>query len=203
MPTDSYYQSDLAWVHHAGYAQHVETVGPGIVRLLRDAGLGSGARVLDVGCGSGLLARTLRADGFAVLGVDASAAMIELARRYEPSVRRRVAPRRLGGTEWHQSQDDPNTTSAELKRMCGRWHRAILPRPDEVIEIGILQRKKFNLPMAATGQDEPSRHVRVGGSFRRKRASPPPHVGVTQQSAVRPARKIPRDLTGRELIGEI
>jgi SAM-dependent methyltransferase len=74
--TDSYYQSDLAWVHHAGYAQHVEKVGPGIVRLLRDAGLSSGARVLDVGCGSGLLARTLRADGFSVLGVDASAAMI-------------------------------------------------------------------------------------------------------------------------------
>jgi hypothetical protein len=49
MPNDSYYQSDLAWVHHAGYSQHVETVGPGIVRLLRDAGLGSGARVLDVG----------------------------------------------------------------------------------------------------------------------------------------------------------
>src|SRR5262245_48676911 len=76
MPTDSYYQSDLAWVHHTGYAQYVEKVGPGIVRLLRDAGLGSGARVLDVGCGSGLLARTLRAEGFAVFGVDASAAMI-------------------------------------------------------------------------------------------------------------------------------
>jgi SAM-dependent methyltransferase len=85
MLTDSYYHSDLAWVHHVGYAQHVEKVGPGIVKLLRDAGLGSGARVLDVGCGSGLLARTLRAQGFAVLGVDASAAMIELARRYEPS----------------------------------------------------------------------------------------------------------------------
>jgi SAM-dependent methyltransferase len=90
MLTDSYYQSDLAWVHHVGYAQHVEKVGPGIVRLLRDAGLGSGARVLDVGCGSGLLARTLRAEGFAVLGVDASAAMIELARRYEPSAEFKV-----------------------------------------------------------------------------------------------------------------
>jgi DDE superfamily endonuclease/Methyltransferase domain len=40
--------------------------------------------ILDAGCGSGLLARTLRIEGFAVLGVDASAAMIELARRYEP-----------------------------------------------------------------------------------------------------------------------
>jgi SAM-dependent methyltransferase len=80
-----YYQRDLAWVHHAGYAHHVEQAGPGIVRLLRSGGLGSGARVLDIGCGSGLLARTLRAEGFAVLGIDASAAMIELARGYEPS----------------------------------------------------------------------------------------------------------------------
>ena len=37
--------------------------------LLRDAGLGSGARVLDVGYGSVLLARTLRAEGFAVARV--------------------------------------------------------------------------------------------------------------------------------------
>jgi predicted TPR repeat methyltransferase len=56
MLTDSYYRGDLAWVHHAGYAHHVEKVGPDIVRLLRDAGLGSGARILDAGCGTGLLA---------------------------------------------------------------------------------------------------------------------------------------------------
>jgi hypothetical protein len=34
------------------------------------------------------------------------------------------------------------------------------------------------------GQNEPSKHVRCSGSFRRKRASPPPHVGVTEQYAV-------------------
>jgi 2-polyprenyl-3-methyl-5-hydroxy-6-metoxy-1,4-benzoquinol methylase len=44
----------------------------------------AGARILDAGCGSGLLARTLRIEGFAVLGVDAPVAMIELARHYEP-----------------------------------------------------------------------------------------------------------------------
>lgn len=75
-----YYQADLAWVHHAGYSQHVERAGAGIVRLLRDGGLSVGARVLDVGCGSGLLARKLLDAGFAVYGVDASPAMIELAR---------------------------------------------------------------------------------------------------------------------------
>jgi 2-polyprenyl-3-methyl-5-hydroxy-6-metoxy-1,4-benzoquinol methylase len=82
-PIDTYYENDLAWVHHTGYSQHVERCSPGIVRLLRDA-VPAGARVLDVGCGSGLLARRLLAEGYAVTGIDASPAMIELAREHAP-----------------------------------------------------------------------------------------------------------------------
>jgi SAM-dependent methyltransferase len=82
MTRDTYYQPDLAWVHHAGYSHHVERTCKGIVKLLRDGGLSAGARVLDIGCGSGLLARELLTAGFAVHGVDASPAMIELARDY-------------------------------------------------------------------------------------------------------------------------
>jgi len=85
MPSEAYYQSDLAWVHHSGYTQHVERVAPGIVELLREGGIGRGAHVLDVGCGSGLLAHRLCSEGFLVHGVDASAAMIDLAREHEPS----------------------------------------------------------------------------------------------------------------------
>ena len=87
MSSHSYYESDLAWVHHVGYWHHAERTGPGVVALLRERGLALGASVLDVGCGSGLLARQLRAAGFAVRGVDASPAMIELARDYEPSAK--------------------------------------------------------------------------------------------------------------------
>ena len=82
MTADTYYQPDLAWVHHTGYSHHVERTCAGIVQLLHDGGLSAGARVLDVGCGSGLLARELLTAGFAVHGVDASPAMIELARDY-------------------------------------------------------------------------------------------------------------------------
>jgi SAM-dependent methyltransferase len=82
--SEIYYGRDLAWVHHAGYSRHVEQTAPGIKRILTDAGLSAGDRVLDVGCGSGLLARELLAVGFEIHGVDASEAMIELARAYAP-----------------------------------------------------------------------------------------------------------------------
>ena len=84
MTADTYYQTDLAWVHHSGYSHYIERTCAGIVRLLHEGGLAAGARVLDVGCGSGLLARQLLTAGFEVHGVDASPAMIELAREYAP-----------------------------------------------------------------------------------------------------------------------
>jgi len=39
-----------------------------------------GRRVLDVGCGEGWLARAIASDGFAVTGIDGSAALVERAR---------------------------------------------------------------------------------------------------------------------------
>ena len=80
-----YYRDDLAWVHHTGYAGYVTNAQTGIVDRLREHGLARGQRVLDIGCGSGLLARALLAEGYAVSGVDASPAMIELARAQAPA----------------------------------------------------------------------------------------------------------------------
>jgi SAM-dependent methyltransferase len=84
---ETYYRSDLAWVHHTGYSHYVERTWRGIVRRLRDGGLGHGAHVLDVGCGSGLLARRLLDAEFEVTGIDASPAMIDLARNGVPGAR--------------------------------------------------------------------------------------------------------------------
>lgn len=51
---------------------------PAMLGLLGDV---AGRRILDAGCGSGPLSAALRVKGAVVTGVDASAAMVELARR--------------------------------------------------------------------------------------------------------------------------
>ena len=88
--TPAHYRPDLAWVHHVGHGQYAEHAAAGLVALLHGARLPPGARVLDVGCGSGLLARRLLEAGFEVIGVDASPAMIDLARTQAPGARLEV-----------------------------------------------------------------------------------------------------------------
>jgi SAM-dependent methyltransferase len=81
--TPAAYRDDLAWIHHAGFSEFAESAAPGILTMLGDRrGL-----VVDVGCGSGVLARELTRAGFDVLGVDASPAMIALARETAPNAR--------------------------------------------------------------------------------------------------------------------
>jgi SAM-dependent methyltransferase len=194
MPVDPYYQSDLAWVHHSGYAHHAERVGPGIVRLLRDAGLGSSPRVLDVGCGSGLLARALRAEGFAVIGIDASAAMIELARGYEPSAQFevvRLPTRKPPGTAGALPTCDAVVstghvlnyldTRAEVAQALGELARAV--RPGGLLAIDLMTERYCDRPdlgqvhakvqddwaiIARFSRPEPYRFDRAIAVFRRE-----------------------------------
>ena len=77
------YGPDLARIHHEGFAELAGAAGPAIVRLLRAAGIRRGL-VVDLGCGSGILAKQLLSRGYDVHGVDASAAMIRIARRTAP-----------------------------------------------------------------------------------------------------------------------
>ncbi len=84
------YGEDLAWIHHTGFADFAESASSGILEILWKHGITSGL-VVDVGCGSGILARELTRAKFDVLGFDVSPAMIELARVTAPSARFEVA----------------------------------------------------------------------------------------------------------------
>ena len=80
------YKDDLSYIHHVGFGGLAGGAAPGLLGLLRDAGIREGL-VVDLGCGSGLWARDLTGAGYEALGIDSSAAMIELARSVAPRAR--------------------------------------------------------------------------------------------------------------------
>jgi SAM-dependent methyltransferase len=84
------YREDLAWIHHTGFSEFASAASAGVIATLRRHGIANGL-VIDVGCGSGVLSRALINAGFDVFGIDASPAMIELAREHAPRARFEVA----------------------------------------------------------------------------------------------------------------
>ena len=77
------YSADLAYIHDAGFGDFARKAAPEIIRILRKHGIRSG-RVVEVGSGSGILARCLVDAGFDVTGIDRSRDMIKLARAKAP-----------------------------------------------------------------------------------------------------------------------
>lgn len=78
------YNNDLAWIHDAGFGQFAANAALELSSRLHRAGLGSGT-IVDLGCGSGILAEAMVDKGYTILGIDQSAAMIALSRRRVPA----------------------------------------------------------------------------------------------------------------------
>ena len=85
------YSTDLAFIHDAGFNEFAERASPEVARILARHGIrpsGSSrmpTRIVEVGCGSGTLARHLVGEGYAVVGFDISSAMLQLARAKVPA----------------------------------------------------------------------------------------------------------------------
>jgi SAM-dependent methyltransferase len=89
---EPYYRSDLARIHHLGFGFHAEACAPAILTLLEPV---RGGIVVELGCGSGLLTKSLVDAGHRVIATDASPAMLELAREHAAGaheIRRLVLP---------------------------------------------------------------------------------------------------------------
>ena len=84
----------------ADWALSEDQQGPTYEAALRHVGLEPGQRVLDVGCGAGAFLRLVAERGAAPSGIDASAALVELARARLP-----LADVRVGEME-HLPYDD-------------------------------------------------------------------------------------------------
>jgi SAM-dependent methyltransferase len=75
---------DPAYV--AGYDAKTQLDVEAVLALLRGCGLDDAATLVDMGCGTGLLAAAAEAEARRVVGVDPSAAMLEVARRRTDAV---------------------------------------------------------------------------------------------------------------------
>jgi SAM-dependent methyltransferase len=77
------YREDLAFIHDAGHG-HFARAAAGLLQVELRQRAWEGGLVIDLGCGSGILAGQLSDCGFDVLGIDISEAMIALARQRVP-----------------------------------------------------------------------------------------------------------------------
>lgn len=81
---EDFYGADLAYIHHLGFSAFARAAAPAFATLLERAGIRRG-RIVDLGCGSGVLARELTAFGHTVVGIDASREMLAIAREQAPA----------------------------------------------------------------------------------------------------------------------
>ncbi len=83
------YETDLAYVHDAGFGDQAELAAEQLLEELAAGGFESGT-VVDLGCGSGIASAKVAAAGFDVVGIDQSEAFIDLARQKVPGGEFRV-----------------------------------------------------------------------------------------------------------------
>jgi SAM-dependent methyltransferase len=150
------YERDLAYIHDRGFGEFARSSAPGLLKLFRQNGITEGA-VVDLGCGSGIWARALADGGYAVVGVDLSSAMIELARQRVPDATFHVrsflefpmptcrAVTALG--EVVNYLFDPKNSLRTLRRVCKGIFDALTPRGLLVFDVaepgrcrGVMQR---------------------------------------------------------------
>jgi SAM-dependent methyltransferase len=83
MSTEPFYGEDQAAIHHERFGDLAVLAADVLLTRLRAARLSAGT-VVDLGCGSGILARIVSDAGYDVVGVDVSAAMVALAAPQAP-----------------------------------------------------------------------------------------------------------------------
>jgi SAM-dependent methyltransferase len=82
----AFYESNLALIHNAGFGALAVGAGRMALRHLRGHA-GPHAALIDLGCGSGVLAEQVSVAGYEVTGIDLSPHLIHLARQRVPLAR--------------------------------------------------------------------------------------------------------------------
>jgi SAM-dependent methyltransferase len=130
------YREDLSWIHDLGFGDLARNAAEVLLRALAAEGAGQGL-VIDLGCGTGILAEIVCNSGYDVLGIDLSPAMIELARERVPEARFQCEPL-LGAElprciavaavgECFNYRFDERNSRDQLRQLFGRIHAALRP----------------------------------------------------------------------------
>jgi len=130
------YKSDLAYIHDTGFGEFARNSAPGLLELLDKSGINNGL-VIDLGCGSGIWAAELSRYGYDVLGIDISAAMIDIARKRVPNAEFRTRsllktklPRCVSVTSLGECLNylfDKSNSIDQLRRLFRRIYDALEP----------------------------------------------------------------------------
>ncbi len=84
-----WYSEDLTYIHDEGFRDYALKSAPGIIAILKSCQITTGL-IVELGCGSGLLAQALHQIGYQILGIDISEAMIAIAKTRIPTAQFRV-----------------------------------------------------------------------------------------------------------------
>ena len=154
------YGGDFAHAHRQGNSDFARLAAPTVLANLRAAGIRDGL-VVELGCGTGILAAELLAAGYRVVGVDLSADMVSLARQTAPEASFVVAsfldvdlPDCAAVVSVGQSLGyaiDPRNSRDELTRLFGRARDAVRP--------GGLLLFDLNAPPPCSADDGPHEYV--------------------------------------------
>ncbi len=156
------YETDLAHVHDTGFGSFAAVAGAGIVEIFRDRGVSQG-RIVDLGCGSGIMAAHFLEAGYAVTGIDISPAMIRLAKRRAPrgdfvvgSVVDAALPRCHAVTavgEILNYRFDRRQSAVALSRMFRRVYRALEPGGVFLFDVADVNRSRGDVQRSFDGGD--------------------------------------------------
>jgi SAM-dependent methyltransferase len=130
------YRDDLARVHDEGFGRFAEGAAGVLLGEIRRR-RGGPNLVVDLGCGSGILAEIVTRRGFDVLGVDLSPAMLRIARERAPKARFRQdslwdaeIPPCLGATMIGECVNylfDASGARKRFRELLARIHAALAP----------------------------------------------------------------------------
>jgi SAM-dependent methyltransferase len=189
------YGQDLAYIQSAAFGGLARAAAPEIARLLKTASTLI-HRVIDVGCGAGVLTSALVEAGFDVTGVDASSDLLAIAARSVPGacfVNAAIYDYPIPGCEAIVAIGEPLTYHDEIAEADRRVHdflqrsAAILP-PGGMLIFDLIETGEPSLAgrfwtsgtdwavLAETTEDQPSRTMirmidtfrQVGELYRRK-----------------------------------